>query len=349
MKRLRHLALAVGLGALVLSGCSTGSTAENDDSSSSTKAQADAFPVTIEHAFGSTTIEKEPKRVATLGYDSQDYVLSLGVVPVGAVAITYGGNEAKSTPWFDDALEKLGGKQPVRYDYSAGAPVEDIAKLSPDVILATNSGLTKAEYDKLSKLAPVVAYPGDPYGTPWQTSLEMIGKALGRTDEAAKVKADTDQAIADAAEAHPQIKGKSFIVGAFTPADTSKIDYYTPLDNRPRLLEDLGMVNAPVIEELSKGNPAFYLTVSAERAASLESDVFVTYYASDDAQGDINQFRKDKLIGQVPALKSGGYVQVTDMTESMANSAPSPLSIPYTLDRLVPEIAKAVDRAEASS
>jgi iron complex transport system substrate-binding protein len=348
MKHLRHLALSVGLAALVLSGCSTGSTAENEGFSTTTKAAADAFPVTIEHAFGSTTIEEEPKRVATLGYDSQDFVLSLGVVPVGAVAITYGGNEAKSTPWFDEALEELDGKQPVRYDYSAGAPVEDVANLSPDLILATNSGLTKAEYDKLSKLAPVVAYPGGPYGTPWQTSLEMIGKALGRTDEAGKVKAETDRAIADIAAEHPQIKGKSFIVGAFTPTDTSKIDYYTPLDNRPRLLEDLGMVNAPIIEKLSKGNPAFYLTVSAERAASLESDVFVTYYASDDAKGDIEELRKDKLIGQVPALKSGGYVQVTDMTESMANSAPSPLSIPYTLDRLVPEIAKAVDRAEAS-
>lgn len=348
MKRLRQLALAAGLGALVLTGCSTGSTDKNEDASSTTKADAKAFPVTIEHAFGSTTIEKEPKRVVTVGYDAQDFVVSLGVAPVGAVAITYGGNAQKSTPWFDEALEKIGGKQPTRYDYANGAPVEEIAKLSPDLILATNSGLTKAEYTKLTKLTKVVAYPGDPYGTPWQTSLKMIGRALGRTDEAEKVKAETDKAIADMAAKYPQVKDKSFIMGAFTPADTSKIDYYTPLDNRPRLLKDLGMVNAPVIEKMSKDNPAFYLTVSAERAASLESDVFVTYFASDDAQGDIEAFRKDKLIGQVPALKSGGYVTVTDMTESMAQSAPSPLSIPYALDLLVPKIAEAVDRAGAS-
>ncbi len=83
MKRLRTIALAACLGALALTGCSTGSTDDDSGSSSSTKAEADAFPVTIEHAFGETTIESEPTRVATLGWADQDHVLALGVVPVG--------------------------------------------------------------------------------------------------------------------------------------------------------------------------------------------------------------------------------------------------------------------------
>ena len=63
--------------------------------------ETDAFPVTIEHAFGSTTIEKEPQRVATLGWSDQDHVAALGVVPVGATKITYGGNRSGSTDFFD--------------------------------------------------------------------------------------------------------------------------------------------------------------------------------------------------------------------------------------------------------
>src|ERR1044072_206323 len=91
MKRLRTLALALSLGALALTGCATGSTDSGDSAgASSTKAEADAFPVTIEPAFGSTTIEQEPKRVATLGWSDQDHVAALGVVPVGATKITYG-------------------------------------------------------------------------------------------------------------------------------------------------------------------------------------------------------------------------------------------------------------------
>ena len=83
MKRLRTLALAVTLGALALTGCATGSTDSDDSAASSTEAEADAFPVTIEHAFGSTTIEQEPTRVATLGWGDQDHVAALGVVTAG--------------------------------------------------------------------------------------------------------------------------------------------------------------------------------------------------------------------------------------------------------------------------
>ena len=44
--------------------------------------------MTIEHAFGETTIETEPKRVATLGWSDQDNAVALGVVPVGATKLT---------------------------------------------------------------------------------------------------------------------------------------------------------------------------------------------------------------------------------------------------------------------
>src|SRR5690349_7277696 len=41
-----------------------------------------AFPVTIEHKHGSTTIPSAPTRVVTVGWNDQDFVLALGVVPV---------------------------------------------------------------------------------------------------------------------------------------------------------------------------------------------------------------------------------------------------------------------------
>ena len=155
--------------------------ADAADPTATTTADPDAFPVTIEHALGETTIEAEPTRVATLGWTDQDSALALGVVPVGATKITWGGNEAGSTDWFDAALEEAGAEAPVRYDDADGAPIDEIAELAPDLILATNSGITEAEYAKLSKIAPVVAYPEAPWTTSWQTSLEMIGQALGRT------------------------------------------------------------------------------------------------------------------------------------------------------------------------
>ena len=208
-RSLPALLVGVALAGAGLSGCATGSTEAAETPDAATSADAQAFPVTIEHAFGSTEITEEPKRVATLGWSDQDAALALGVVPVGATKLTWGGNAQGSSDWFDAALEKVGGEQPVRYDDSDGAPVEEIAKLDPDVILATNSGITEQEYKKLSKIAPVVAYPEAPWVTPWQTSLETVGKALGRTSQAEEVAATTQQEIDAAKAEYPQLAGTS--------------------------------------------------------------------------------------------------------------------------------------------
>lgn len=107
--RLTHL--AVGLtGALALAACSTGpvggdatgtagqtegstaATGTTDgattDGSGTTGAAAagedtGSFPVTVEHAFGETTIEADPQRVVTIGWTDHEVMAALGEVPVG--------------------------------------------------------------------------------------------------------------------------------------------------------------------------------------------------------------------------------------------------------------------------
>ena len=334
-------ALVAGiLGSGFLAGCSTGPTEASDTTQQETTTQVDAhaFPVTIEHAFGETTIEEEPTRVATLGWTDQDVALALGVPPVGATAITWGGNKAGSTEWYDDKLEELGAEQATRYSDADGAPVDEIAKLAPDLILATNSGLTAGEYKKLSRIAPVVAYPEAPWVTSWQDSLDMVGEALGRSELADEIEGETQASIDAAAEEHPEIQGKTFIYAALSTTDTSKVDYYTPEDLRPQLLTEIGMKNAPVIEKLSEKGE-FYGTVSAERAGELESDVFITYA---EKKSDLEAYTEDPLLGQIPAIESGHVLASTNKTDGLGFSSPSPLSIPWAMDNFVPQIAEAV-------
>src|ERR1700712_2100570 len=52
-------------------------------SSSASSRQAAAFPSTVTHEFGSTTVTAEPKSVVTIGFNEQDFALALGVTPVG--------------------------------------------------------------------------------------------------------------------------------------------------------------------------------------------------------------------------------------------------------------------------
>ena len=326
-----------------LTGCSTGSTSATDagaEPTATTSVDAGAFPVTIEHALGSTTIEEEPTRVVAVGYAEADYPLSLGVVPVGADKIEYAGNENFSSDWFDEALAEIdGAEQPTRFSTADGVPVDEIVKLQPDLVTATQSGMTQDEYDKLTEAGiPVVAYPEAPYNTTWQESLEMVGQALGRTELAAEVKAETEQVIADTAAEFPQLEGKTFTY-AGPNADPSSFYVYTTMDNRPRLLVELGMVNSPFVEERSEPGQ-FLFNVSAERSAQLDADVFLTYATS---EANVKELADNPLVNQIPAVADNRWYAQVDPIESIGLSAPSPLSLPVAMELFIPKVAAAVD------
>ena len=270
--------------------------------------------MTIKTVFGETTIKEQPQRVVTVSWVNDDVALALGVVPVGVPKNEWGGNAQGSTPWKDAALAKSGAsfgsaKAPAQYSEADGINFTEIAKLNPDVILGAYSGLTEEDYKKLSQIAPVVAQPEVAYGTSWQDSAAIIGKALGREAEASKLIADTEGAIKDKVAQYPQLAGKTFIYGNLEPAKSDGINVYTANDNRPRFLSGIGMKLAPVVEQNSRNSKEFFIPWSAEKANELSSDVFVTWVP--DAK-TADSIKNDPLLGQIPALKSGALVADSD-------------------------------------
>jgi iron complex transport system substrate-binding protein len=211
--------------------------------------------------------------VATVSWVNDDVAIALGVVPVGVPKNDWGGNDQGSTPWKDAALADLGAgfgsdKAPVQYSEADGINFTEIAKLSPDVILAAYSGLTEEDYKKLSEIAPVVAHPELAYGTSWQDATTIVGKALGKDAEAAKLVSDTEATVKAEAAKYPQIEGKSFIYGYALPSDPTQTGIYTANDNRPKFLSSIGMKLAPVAEQASAGSKEFFVPWSAERPTS---------------------------------------------------------------------------------
>lgn len=339
-KTLLTAGVAVLAATMTVAGCtSSGGEADSAGGTGTGKSSADAgaFPVTIKHHFGSTTITSQPKRVAAVGVNASDNLLALGVVPVTVPKIAWGGDKKGSTPWFESKLKQLGATMPKQFDNTDSIPFADIAASQPDLILATNSGLTKAQYEKLSKIAPVVAYPGKPWVTPWQKTLTMDGKAVGKLDLAKKLEKKAEATLAAAQKDYPKLQGKTFVFGALSATDLSQIPYYTPEDQRTKFLTEIGMKNAPVINKISKPG-TFYGQISAERAASLKSDLFITYA---EKKSDAKTFENDKLVGQIPAIKSGHMLAATDKTVALAATVPTPLSIPYAVKHFVPLVAKA--------
>jgi iron complex transport system substrate-binding protein len=355
----RRRALALGslaLGAALLAGCSTGPSGSSGSETSPAAPASDAsgagaeatFPRTIEHAFGTTEIPEQPERVATVSWVNQDIALALGVAPVGVAATEYGGNENQSTDWFDASLEELGAEAPVQYSESDGLDFEAIAATEPDVILATYSGIDQEQYDKLSEIAPVVAFPEGtaPFGTPWQDSTRIIGEALGKEAEAEHVVADVEAQMAAAAEEHPELAGTTFLYGTVDPAAADQIYLFTATDNRPKFLSALGMELAPVVAEDEAAQDAFYLTWSPERADELDSDIFVSS-AADESVGEA--IAADPLLGSIPAVQDETLVLQTDQQEVLSISASSPLSIPWALENALPKISEAAQKAGGSS
>lgn len=127
----------------------------DDDSAETTAAAADAaYPVTIEHTFGETTIEEAPERVVTVGWGSTEAAIALGVYPVLIPFDDYAGDDEGILPWIREALEAADQPMPDTYPDSEGPAAELIAAAQPDLILAPYSGITDEQYEVLSQIAP---------------------------------------------------------------------------------------------------------------------------------------------------------------------------------------------------
>lgn len=337
---------ALGSASLLLAACTTGSqeSRESAGAAASDGGSAEGFPRTIEHVYGETTLEAQPERVATVSWVNHDVCVALGVVPVGIPETSYGGNANKSTDWFDAALEDLGGEKPTMYAETDGPNFTEIAALQPDVILAVYSGITQEQYDQLVKIAPTIAYPKDAvaYGTSWQDSTTIIGQALGLEDIAAGVIEDVDATLADFAAEHPELKDTTFLYGTIDPASDPQISLYTDVDNRPRLLEQLGMKQAPVVTENQTDDQAFFITWSPEQADQLEADVLVTWAESEDLAAAL---KADPLLSKIPAVAADALVLQTDAQQVLSVSAASALSLPWAVDNTLPAIAETAKKA----
>lgn len=323
---------------LVLAACSDDSSKESSDNTKETASTDTQYPIEIKHAFGTTTIDKKPERVATIAWANHDVALALGVVPVGFSAANYGIKDIKTgiLPWTQEKLDELGEKNPNVYQDTDGLDFEAIADSQPDVILAAYSGITEEEYKKLSEIAPVVAYQDQPWVTSWREQVKYDSMGMGMEKEGEQLIKDTEKTIADAAAKHPEIKGKKAAFGMFNTTDLSKFYIYTPADPRGEMLTDLGMEYPEKIKEQVKDNSSFYLELSAENADVLDDTEMLIVYGDDKTLATL---QKDPILGKVPAIKNGNVVVVEDNTPLAASGTPSPLSIQYTIDEYVTKIS----------
>jgi iron complex transport system substrate-binding protein len=309
--------------ALLTAGCA------GTDEDSGQAAASGAFPVTVGTAFGDVTVAEAPVRVVALGWSDAETALALGVQPVGAADWLGFGGEGVG-PWaegrYDEAPEIVETLEP---------SYEAIAALEPDLILDTRSDATQERYDLLSAIAPTIGQPEGvgPYQTSWQQQLELVGRALGKDDEAATLRDQVGQAFADAVAANPGFDGTEVAVGAYT---SEGFGAYVRGDSRVDFMEQLGFENKPEIQAEAGEN--FFVPVGDERLSLLDAPLTVVFPIFVEAV----EIAAHPLWPTLGSVQQGNAVVLDDETLVSAFSSGSALGTLYALEQTVPLFAAAL-------
>lgn len=324
---------------LALASCGVGDppAEQRTNEPTATSGQAATFPIEVEHKYGTTTIEKKPEKIVTLGLSDQDAVLALGGKPIGAIdwfkERPYGLWPWTKDLWGDTPPEIVGERD----DYN----LEKILNLKPDLVIALYSGMTKEQYDELSKFAKTIGQPKgfDDYGAPWQEMTRMAGKAMGLEAEAdAKIK-EIDDRFAAIREDHPEWKDRS--VAVVDPYQPGKMVAFQETDPKAAFLEQLGFQVPEEINKAareSKDNNAVEL--STERLDMIDTDLIVVLAFDPDMAKQ--QLDANPVFQSLQAVKDGRvlYVPYSEPAIGAALSFNTVLSIPYAIDQFVPLLEK---------
>ena len=89
----------------------------------------------------------------------------------------------------------------------------------------------------MSGIAPTVAPPSETVAATWQEQTQITGRALGLTERAEQVVADTEARFAESRAANPEFAGKTLAAGFVVGGET----YALGTDAlRTQLFSDLG-------------------------------------------------------------------------------------------------------------
>ncbi|WP_220432502.1 ABC transporter substrate-binding protein [Saccharospirillum alexandrii] len=294
---------------------------------------AEDFPLTIEHKFGTTVIEDQPERVASIDYGGIGNLLAVGISPVTVRQWrAIDGFEYTAGPWAEHLLTT----EPVVLD--GDLDFEAIAAAKPDVIIALYSGIDSVEYEKLSLIAPVVAVPQSisDYGLPWDERALITARAVGEEANAGRQIAAIEDRLTEIAAAHPEWHGKTAVIGGFRQ-EQGQPYAYTTHDVRAQFLYEMGFTETPAMNALT-GETDFVINLSTEQLDVINADVMV-YYVTDAGMQDALAEPSRRFLS---AYGSGGEVFLGDLPVA-ALARVSLLSIPVALEALVPMLEGAAD------
>ncbi|OZC29414.1 ABC transporter substrate-binding protein [Gordonia polyisoprenivorans] len=287
-------------------------------------------PIQVNTARGPVTITGTPKRIVTLGTQWIDVTLSFGVTPVAYLdnlqVLT-----GKPTPWTAD---RLAGSTAIDTD----AIIAQIARAAPDLILAT-SYMAQSQpdmYEKLSAIAPTIPGVSGKQVDAWQDLVTFLGTVLRDPDTAASITGEVDRQVDTVKNRLPGLNGKTYAMAYLFTSEQIQV-LGDPDDGATYLFRSLGMSIAPrlVADFRRTGQQRF--PISTENLPLLDADLLLITANTDQM---MTQLQKLPGYRALRAVTSGAVSRLSVVDIGGINE-PSPLSIPYLLDKLQPALEKA--------
>jgi iron complex transport system substrate-binding protein len=309
----RLLFALLALVALIAAGCgdddgSSDDAAPTDVEQTTTTAEemssdAAAWPVEIEHAYGTTTIEEQPQSVASASVSMTGHLLSVDALVVASMTTSPDSPISDENGFFvqwseaavDGGVEAIAGPE---------INVEAIAAADPDLIVGSAVGgdaVDEQTYDLLSAIAPTIVI--DHSGSTWQELTTIMGEAVGHQQEAEDAIADFDQLVADTAED----VDATYEVSAFV-YNPDGANVFTPESAHGQLLESLGYTVHAVPDDVvgdsnlqGSSQRQDVVAISLENTGPAFGDSSLFFVLADDEtmQGHIAE---DSVLAAVPAV-----------------------------------------------
>lgn len=251
----------------------------------------------VKHELGETKVCAQPQKVVALGPETLDMLLSLDVQPAGyaeLLQIHRGdfNDPSKQIPYLGSRVTS----QPINIGVSGEPSLEALSQLKPDLILG-RVGENKDEYALLSQIAPTLLIAGRG-ASEWQRNIQVIAKALERSEQAQKVIEAHNQRLATTrAELAPVIAAHPRLLMLDTNQLIQNIELINSTDYSGALLEELGfqLVSLPGRENTDQTT-----AISLEVLPQLDADIIIVQGVNFDFGNQV----EDMLENQLKQVKS---------------------------------------------
>ncbi len=291
----RFLTLAAGaalLGTAACAGPAAGDMGSEPSESTGTASEGTAsegtgaYPLTLEHALGSTTLEERPTKVVTLDPSYLDAALLLDADVAGYVQYREDPKDPFA-PYLGDVEEAT--KDSLNVGTIAEPNLEKILEADPDLIISAKVR-HEALYPQLSKIAPTIF--SESTGPTWKENIVLLGEALDKKSRAEELIASYEErAKAVGTDILAKDPEATYSLLRFAGEDTARL--YSSSSFIGEIMADLGIPRPAGSPDTTE---SVFVPLSAEQI--LEADaglILVSAFRPEGPEGDAARAQQEKF------------------------------------------------------